>query len=102
MRLAGFQIQRSCGRGQVGSKVALMDVDADADHGKCNRAGLGLRFDQDAAGLARADQQIVGPAQIDRRAPRAARMASAAASPAASGNSGKRAAGICGRSSTLT
>ena len=35
---AGFQIQRSGGRGQAGIKVALVDVDADADHGKGNRS----------------------------------------------------------------
>ena len=52
-----------------GIKAALVDVDADADDGKCDRGALGVRLHQDAAGLARAlvrtQEQIVGPAQID-------------------------------------
>ena len=79
-----------------------MNVDANAHHGKTSHLALDLRFDQDAADLALANQQIVGPAQIDRQTRATARIASAAANPAASGSSGSRAAGIAGRNSTLT
>ena len=50
---------------------------------------LSLRLHQDAADLARSNQQIVRPAQIDVRLPQPCAIASAAASPAASGISGR-------------
>jgi hypothetical protein len=83
------------------AKLALMHVDADAHDGKGNRAGHGLRFDQDAACLASADQQIVGPAQIDRKAGDGANGIGGGQS---RGQRQQRqtAAGIGGRSSTLT
>ena len=43
----------------------LMPTPTTANATKPSRAGFRVGLDQDAAGLARADQQIVGPAQID-------------------------------------
>ena len=42
-----------------------MHVDADAYDGESYRRVLALRFDKNAAGFARADEQIVGPADVD-------------------------------------
>ena len=44
-----------------------MHVDADAHHGKGNLAAFGLGFDKNPAHLATADEQIVGPAQVDSK-----------------------------------
>ena len=45
-----------------------MHIDTDADDGKGQHVAFGLGLDQDPARLATAEQQIVGPAQIDTRA----------------------------------
>jgi hypothetical protein len=45
-----------------------MDVDADADDSVGDLVRFGARFDEDAAGFARADEQIVGPAEVDGQA----------------------------------
>jgi hypothetical protein len=42
-----------------------VDVDADADDGVSDIPGFGFGFDEDAADFARADEQIVGPAEVD-------------------------------------
>ena len=67
MRRLGLQIERRCGRGEVGREFALMHIDADADHCVGQPFGVGSCLNQNAAGFARADQEIVGPAQVDMR-----------------------------------
>jgi hypothetical protein len=42
-----------------------MDVDTDACDGKSDGAGVGVGFDKNATCLARTDEEIVGPAEID-------------------------------------
>ena len=44
-----------------------MNIDANAGHGKIDLAARGLGFHKNAADLARANQQIVGPAQVNLR-----------------------------------
>ena len=42
-----------------------MDIDAYSDDGVGNRAGFGFGLDEDAARFAWADEQVVGPANVD-------------------------------------
>ena len=79
-----------------------MHINTDADYCVGQALGFEICLNKNAAGFAWADEQIVGPAQVDRSNPETARMASAAARPAAKGNSASRDAGICGRRRTLT
>jgi len=41
-----------------------MNIDADPNHGVADARDLGIEFREDPAEFARAEEQIVGPAQI--------------------------------------
>ena len=43
----------------------MVDIDADAGNSEGHGAGFYFAFDEDAANLAFADEQIIGPAEID-------------------------------------
>ena len=77
-----------------------MYINADPDDRERQPRSFSLRLDQDAPNLAWTNQQIIRPPQIDCD-PGDRRIASAAASPAASGISGSCGADSVGRTTKL-
>ena len=65
MRRPASRSSEVAGVAKPGSKLRWCTLMPMPDDGESQLPRFGLRLDQDAARLARADQQIVGPAQID-------------------------------------
>ncbi len=59
-----FDRERGGGEGEHRRKGLRVHVDADADNDETDAGGFGLHFGQDTAELARAGEQVVGPAEI--------------------------------------
>ena len=62
---ASCEVQGDCRRRKSRIKRALVHIDADADDDPGNIVAVRFRFDQNAAGFEIADEDVIGPAQVD-------------------------------------
>src|SRR5579871_4494521 len=68
--MACGNVQRGRRCGKTGVEGTLVHVDANADDGVSHAGIFKLGLDEDAAGFAFAEQQVVGPPQVDSKAAR--------------------------------